>query len=41
MAEQQTFWQEEDKSTIGKVFLMVGVFAVIMVLVAVGVGFVL
>jgi hypothetical protein len=41
MAQQETYWQQEDKSTIGKVFLMVGVFAVIMALVAVGVSIVL
>lgn len=41
MAEQQTFWQQEDKSTMGKVFLMVGAFAVLMALVAVGISFVL
>lgn len=41
MAEQQTYWQQEDKSTIGKVFLMVGVFAVVMAAVAVGVSFIL
>ncbi|HSC76701.1 MAG TPA: hypothetical protein VLB90_10755 [Pseudomonadales bacterium] len=41
MAEQQTFWQGEDKSIIGKVFLMVGVFAVIMSLVAIGLSFAL
>jgi hypothetical protein len=41
MAEQQTFWQQEDKSIIGKIFLMVGVFAVLMTLIAVGISFVL
>jgi len=38
MAQQETYWQQEDKSTIGKVFLMVGVFAVVMALVAVGIS---
>lgn len=41
MAEQQTYWQEEDKSTIVKIFLMVGAFAVLMTLVAIGISFVL
>ena len=41
MAQQETYWQQEDKSTIGKVFLMVGVFAVVMALTAVGVSIVL
>ncbi len=41
MTEQQTFWQQEDKSIIGKIFLMVGAFAVLMTLVAVGISFVL
>jgi hypothetical protein len=41
VAEQETYWQQEDKSTIGKVFLMVGVFAVVMAVVAVVVGFIL
>jgi hypothetical protein len=41
VAEQETYWQQEDRSTIGKVFLMVGVFAVVMAVVAVVVGFIL
>ena len=41
MAEQQSYWQEDDKSTIGKVFLMVAVFAGVMAAVAIGVSFVL
>lgn len=34
-SEQNTYWQADDKSIIGKVFLMVGVFAVVMAIVAV------
>jgi hypothetical protein len=41
MAEQATFWQQDDKATIGKVFLMVGVFAAVMVVVAIIVGIIL
>ncbi|HQQ63930.1 MAG TPA: hypothetical protein PLF22_10195 [Pseudomonadales bacterium] len=41
MAEQANFWQQDDKSTMGKVFLMVGVFALLMTGVAVGISFVL
>jgi hypothetical protein len=41
MADQGNFWQQDDKSIIGKVFLMVGVFAAVMTGVAIGIGFVL
>lgn len=41
MTEQQTFWQQEDKSIIGRIFLMVGVFAIIMAVIAVGLSFAL
>lgn len=39
--EQNTYWQADDKSIMGKVFLMVGVFAVVMIGVAVVVSFIL
>lgn len=41
MAEQQNYWQQDDKSTMAKVFLMVGVFAAVMTCVAIGIGFIL
>lgn len=41
MAQQGDFWQQDDKSIIGKVFIMVGAFAVVMAVVAVGISLVL
>lgn len=41
MAQQANYWQQDDKSVIGKVFLMVGVFALVMTVVAIGISFVL
>ncbi len=43
MANQQdsSYWQQGDKSVMGSVFLMLGVFAAVMVCVAIGVSFVL
>ena len=32
------YWQQDDKSVIGKVFLMVGAFAAIMAIVAIGIS---
>ncbi len=41
MAEQQSYWQQGDKSTMAKVFIMVGAFAAVMAVVAIGVSMVL
>lgn len=43
MANQQhsTYWQADDKAVISKVFLVLGAFAVIMTVVAIGIGIVL
>ena len=40
-SDQPTFWQADDKAIIGKVFLMVGFFAVTMAIVAVVVSYIL
>jgi hypothetical protein len=39
--QDNNYWQQNDKSVLGSVFLMLGVFAAVMVVVAIGIGFVL
>lgn len=42
MAEQQsTYWQQDDKSTMAKLFMTIGAFAGIMAVVAIVVGIIL
>ena len=43
MANEQnsSYWQQDDKSVMGKVFLVLGIFAAVMACVAVGISFVL
>ena len=41
MTEQQGYWQQDDKSTMKGVFVMVGVFALLMTGVAIGISMVL
>ena len=41
MAEQQNYWQQDDKYIMGKVFMMVGFFAAVMTAVAIGISVVL
>lgn len=43
MANQQdsSCWQQDDKSVMGSVFVMLGVFAAVMICVAIGISFVL
>lgn len=39
--EQQTFWQQDDKSVMGKIFLTIGAFAGVMVITAIVIGAIL
>lgn len=43
MVNQQdsSYWQQDDKSVMGSVFIMLGAFAAVMICVAIGISFVL
>ena len=40
-SEKNTYWQADDKSIISKVFLLLGLFGVVMIAIAVFIGFIL
>lgn len=39
--EQSNYWQQDDKAVMGKIFITIGAFAAIMIVVAVAIGLVL